>query len=202
MLEYIKEFSPFFDHIQKMITDVGKRMNIPIIMDETAIYLQSILPLLDITNVLELGSGLGYSTYVFAKYTKPDVKVISVDISKETIDRCRDILKISSHYNKIDWIHSDALKYIENSDLLEFNFFFIDAQKEYYSEYFKTIINKKSGKGVIILDNLFLRGGVLNKTSSKEKAMDSLSKSLFLRKDGVFYWLPIGDGLGVFYYNK
>lgn len=202
MLNYIKEFSPFFDHIQKMITEVGNRMNVPIIMDETALYLQSILPLLDITNILELGSGLGYSTYIFAKYTKPDVKILSVDISTETIDRCRDILKISPHYKKIDWYHSDALKYLQNSDLSEFNLFFIDAQKEYYGDYFNTIIDKKSGKGVIILDNLFLRGGVLNKTSSKTKAMDSLSKSLFLRKDGVFYWLPIGDGLGLFYYDK
>ncbi len=196
MINYIRENFSHFDHIQKSIKKIALEMDIPIIRDSMVLYIESLFSLYKVKNILELGSGLAYSTYTFAKYSPKECKITSVDLSVETIERSKTILKASNYIEKIKWIHSDALEYLKNNSLKKYDFFFIDALKSDYLNYFKEIIEQIE-HGVILLDNLYMDGEVENKNSIRGREMHYFNKLLY-QFDGKVTLLPIGDGVGLF----
>ncbi len=198
MIEYIKKISPHFDHIQNSIKLNAKKYNVPIIKDDTVLYLISVLSMFKPLNILELGSGFGYSTYLFSKYSNPETKIISVDFSMEAIKNSKELLSSSKYVSKIDWIHCDGLIYLQKERLNDVDLFFIDAKKEDYYDYFNTIIAKAKSNSIIIFDNLYLNGDVNSLKSLKSQKVHLLNCSLFNNKKGIFTFLPIGDGIGLF----
>jgi len=196
MLNYIKENFSHFDHIQKSIKKIAFNMDIPIIRDDLVLYLESILSIYSPKKILELGSGLAYSTYLFSKYSDKNCKIVSIDLSIETIQRCKNILTSSKYIEKIEWIHSDALLFLKKNNLKEYDFFFIDALKIDYPKYFLEIYNNIDN-GIIILDNLYMNGKVNNKKSIIGQKIHLFNNSLY-QYNGKFTFLPIGDGVGIF----
>jgi len=75
MINYIRENFSHFDHIQKSIKKIALEKDIPIIRDSMVLYIESLFSLYKVKNILELGSGLAYSTYTFAKYSPKDCKI-------------------------------------------------------------------------------------------------------------------------------
>jgi predicted O-methyltransferase YrrM len=201
MLDYIENISPIFDHIFKSIKKIGQNKDIPIIKDETLLYLITLLQIYNPKKILELGSGLAYSTHTFSKYSDKNTKITSIDLSIETIERCKDILSISNYIDKINWIHSDALEFLKNNKL-DYDLYFIDALKSDYPNYFEEILKKGKGDYIILFDNLYMDGRVLDEKDLRGNIINQLNKKLFLNKRGQFNFLPIGDGLGVFIKNK
>jgi len=200
MLDYIYEISPVFDHLLKSIKKIALKMNIPIIKEDTLLYLINLLYIHSPKKVLELGSGLGYSTYTFSKYTPQDAKITSVDLSIETINRCKDVLAVSKYINKISWVHSDALDYLKNNTL-DYDLYFIDALKSDYPAYFNTILEKADENYIIIFDNLYMNGKVKEKNNPNDKRgeiIDNFNRKMFIKYSRNFVFLPIGDGLGIF----
>lgn len=200
MIDYVYEISPVFDHLLKSIKKIALKMNVPIIKDDTLLYLINLLYIHSPKKVLELGSGLGYSTYTISKYTSQNTEIVSVDLSIETINRCKDVLAISKYINKISWVHSDALDYLKNNTL-NYDLYFIDALKSDYPNYFNVITSKAKGDYVIVFDNLYMDGKVKEKNNPNDKRgeiIDNFNRKLFLKHRKNFIFLPIGDGLGIF----
>jgi len=197
MLEYVYEISPVFDHLSISIKKMAQTMNVPIIKDDTLLYLINLIYLYKPEKILELGSGLGYSTYTFAKFSSENTKITSVDISKETIMRCKDILSISKNFKKINWVNDEALNFLKNNRL-NYDLYFIDAMKREYPLYFDTIKKNAEGKFIIVMDNLYMDGKVFDKNDKKGSLMNFFNRRLFLENRGRFIFLPIGDGLGIY----
>lgn len=200
MIDYVYEISPVFDHLLKSIKKIALKMNVPIIKDDTLLYLINLLYIHSPKKVLELGSGLGYSTYTISKYTSQNTEIVSVDLSIETINRCKDVLAISKYINKISWVHRDALDYLKNNTL-NYDLYFIDALKSDYPNYFNVITSKAKGDYVIVFDNLYMDGKVKEKNNPNDKRgeiIDNFNRKLFLKHRKNFIFLPIGDGLGIF----
>jgi len=197
ILNYIDEISPVFDHLLKSIKKIGINKNIPIIKDDTLLYIINLLHIKSPKKILELGSGLGYSTYTFAKYSTNKTQITSVDLSIETIERCKDILSVSEYKKKISWVHSDALEFLKNNEL-NYDLYFIDALKSDYPHYFDTIIKRAKGNFIILLDNLYMDGRVYDKNDERGSIINGFNRKLFLNKQGNFQFLAIGDGLGFF----
>ncbi len=196
MLKYIKDNFDHFDHIQDSIKKIADKNYIPIIKDDVVLYIESLLSLYDFKNILELGSGLAYSTYAFAKHSGPKTKVFSVDISNHAIEKSKNILISSKYITKITWIESDAYLFLKNHCLEKYDLIFIDALKSDYPKYIKEIINKKD-KYTILIDNLYMNALVKNKDSLKGKNMHLFNKSLYQIDGSRFTFLSIGDGLGL-----
>ena len=172
-------------------------MNVPIIKDDTLLYLINLLYLHSPEKILELGSGLGYSTYTFAKYGNKNTRITSIDISPETIERCKKVIEISKYRNKITWINDAALNFLRKNEL-DYDLYFIDAMKREYGDYFSIITEKAKGKYIIVMDNLFMDGRVLDKNDKKGPIMDKFNRKTLLENRNKFIILPIGDGLGIY----
>jgi len=197
MIEYIKKISPVFDHLFKSIKRIGKNMDVPIIKDETVLYLVTLIQVYNPKKILELGSGLAYSTHTFSKYSSSDSRITSVDLSIETIERCKSILSVSNYLYKINWVHSDALEFLKN-DKLDYDLYFVDALKSDYPDYFDVILNNAVGNYIILFDNLYMDGRVGDKTDKRGVIIDHFNRSMFQNRKGKFNFMPVGDGLGVF----
>ncbi len=199
MIDYIYEISPVFDHMLKSIKKIALNMDIPIIKDDTLLYLINLLYIHSPEKVLELGSGLGYSTYTFSKYTQKNAKIVSVDLSIETINRCKDVLAVSNYINKISWVHDDALNFLKNNRL-DYDLYFIDALKSDYPAYFETILEKAEGNYIMIFDNLYMDGRVKMGGDYDERGdiIDVFNRKMFIKYSKNFIFLPVGDGLGVY----
>lgn len=201
MINYIQTITPHFNHIQRSIIERAKTLNVPVIKPDTALYLISLLSLTNPKKVVELGSGLGYSAYIFAKYGMKNIEVISVDISFPAQRRAEEMVAVDPVSDQISWVHLDGALYLKNNNLLDVDFFFIDALKDAYETYFNLIQSQKWQQGrryTIVFDNLFLDGAVETRISGKGRRMHRLIRKLLYSYPERFTLLPIGDGIGLF----
>ncbi|MCJ1360923.1 hypothetical protein MMC16_000018 [Acarospora aff. strigata] len=110
--------------------------------------------------ILEIGCYSGYSALAWYEGTKSTkAEIITLELSPEMIAASR---KTFDKYNV-----NDRIKLIEGpaGDSLEkltgdFDIIFVDANKDGYEAYVKTILDKKllSPTGIILCDNVFARG--------------------------------------------
>ena len=146
-------------------------------------------------NILEIGTFTGYSALCLAEGIDKDGKLITIEANDEYNWLIDKYFKISPYFNKIDFRFGDALKIIESLDL-EFDLVFIDAHKNDYLQYYKSIINKIRSGGIIIVDNVLWNGKVIFELGDKTAELLNNFNS-YIKKDVRVeqIMLPIRDGL-------
>ena len=103
-------------------------------------------------NILEIGTGVGYSTIWLALAARENQgKVL-------TIEKDSDHARVAAEYFKkanlknVNILNADALGLLKNLDE-KFDFVFIDAAKEEYIDYIKLIYTKLVKPSLIVADN-------------------------------------------------
>ena len=102
-----------------------------------------------------------------------------------------------SSENKIELIIGDATEIVPKLDK-EFQFVFIDADKENYIEYFELALPKVSKGGFILADNVLWSGKVLTEPHRNDKDTIAIMEfNNFIQQDKRIenVLLPIRDGL-------
>ncbi|MEM8811181.1 MAG: O-methyltransferase [Pseudomonadota bacterium] len=126
-------------------------------------YLQFMMKLAGVKRVLEIGAFIGFSAMSFAKALPADGKVVSI----EKFDKFAGIAKRNFEANgladKIDLHQGDAFEIIDGlpKDQL-FDLIFIDGNKERYNDYFEKTEPLLSPNGIMLVDDCFYHGDVLN----------------------------------------
>lgn len=116
--------------------------------------------------ILEIGTYTGYSAICLAKGLGANGKLITLDINDELEDRVRGFFEESGLSEKIDYRLGNALDLIPQLSG-EFDFVFIDADKENYLAYYQLVINRLPSGGLILADNVLWSGKVLPKGRKK-----------------------------------
>lgn len=104
-------------------------------------------------------------------------------------------LSKSQHYQKFNLIFGSARETINelpnNLDLV-----FLDADKDYYPSYYDVLVEKLRQGGIMVLDNVFWYGGVLQTDKDrKSTTLDNLNKHIHMDKRVENVMLTIRDGL-------
>ena len=148
--------------------------------------------------VLEIGTYTGYGTICLAEGLPDDGKIITIDKNEEIIDFQNKYFERSGYREKIIQLNGEALDIIETlSD--KFDIVFLDADKENYIEYYKSISNKLVKGGILISDNVLWSGKVLEATSN-DLETDILKRfNRLLKNDKKFETIiiPIRDGVSI-----
>ena len=148
--------------------------------------------------VLEIGTYTGYGTICLAEGLPDDGKIITIDKNEEIIDFQNKYFERSGYREKIIQLNGEALDIIETlSD--KFDIVFLDADKENYIEYYKSISNKLVKGGILISDNVLWSGKVLEETSNDIET-DILKRfNRLLKNDKKFETIiiPIRDGVSI-----
>ena len=145
--------------------------------------------------VLEIGTFTGYSALSMAENLPDDGEIITLDINPETTKIAESFWKKSPHGKKINAKLGKAVEIIPELPG-QFDFVFIDADKENYLNYFNICLNKLTPGGMIAIDNVLWSGTVLDEPKDVyTKAIQEINN--FIEKDDSLYGtlLPVRDGI-------
>jgi predicted O-methyltransferase YrrM len=119
--------------------------------------------------VLEIGTLGGYSTAWMARGLPPDGKLISLEIDPDHADVARKNLVDFDFRSKIEIRVGNALDILRemvDSKIEPFDFIFIDADKNQYSQYLYWSIQLSRPGTLMVADNVIRRGEIINEDSA------------------------------------
>jgi len=111
--------------------------------------------------VLEIGTFSGHSALSMAAALPDDGHIDACEIDPERAEVAQRYFDRSPHGSKITLHLGPALETIERLDG-EFDFVFIDADKEGYVDYYEAVLPRLAARGLIAADNTLWSGRVVD----------------------------------------
>lgn len=158
-----------------------------------ASFLGFMIRALKASHILELGTFTGHTSLAMAENT--DGTVTTIDIKDQVINIAKPFWEKSPHGTKIKSYIGPALSIIPTIPG-QFDFIFIDADKNNYLNYFEMCFPRLSPQGVMIFDNCLWSGKVLEENGdAMTLSLKKLNDYLAQRNDLYVTLLPVRDGL-------
>ncbi len=117
--------------------------------------------------VLELGTYSGYSALSMAAGLPPDGHIDTCEVEDQHAEVARRYIARSPYADRITVHLGPALETIERLGG-EFDFVFIDADKENYVAYYDALVPRLAPRGLIAADNTLWSGRVLDEQDESE----------------------------------
>lgn len=178
---------------------------------EEGMLLSVMLKLMNAKKTIEIGVFTGYSLLTTALALPEDGKIAAIDPDKSAYEIGLPFIQKAGVEHKIDFIESEALPVLEKmlqevKDDELYDFAFVDADKENYSEYHERLVKLVRVGGAIAYDNTLWYGSVAAAPDDQSIPMwlrpyrDALVKlNKFLAADPrvEISQVPIGDGVTI-----
>jgi len=198
ILNYCEKYSADDSSLQKELIDYTfKHDPAPQMISGLQVgnILQSLIMISNSKNILEVGMFTGYSALKMAEILPEDGIIHTCEISDNHINTAQKFFKKSGLQNKIKIHAGPALDTINNFKINSFDFCFIDADKNNYTNYYMKCIKLLKPKGIMIIDNMLWGGKVLKPTDKETKIIANTAK--IINDDINIYntMLSIRDGL-------
>lgn len=174
---------------------------VPIMVDEGIDFLTTFIIKNQTTNILEIGSAIGYSAIMMA-LANPNVKITTIERDRERyLEAVKNVKKMGLE-DRITLIFNDAL---ETSIEGKFDLIFIDAAKGQNIRFFEKFEPNLTDHGVIITDNIDFHGLVQKDVDSiQSRNLRGLIRKIreyidYLKNNPKYEveFLKIGDGIAV-----
>jgi predicted O-methyltransferase YrrM len=171
------------------------------ISPEQGRFMAFLVGLLGVRRALEIGVFTGYSALCVAQALPADGKLVCCDVSAEWTAIGRKAWKEAGIADRIDLRLGpalDTLAALRGQGLEgQFDFAFIDADKENYDAYYEQCLVLTRQGGLLAIDNVLWSGAVANPTNETPStlALKALNKKVFSDPRVDAAMLPIGDGL-------
>lgn len=174
---------------------------IPIMVDEGIDFLTTFIIKNQTTNILEIGSAIGYSAIMMA-LANPNVKITTIERDHERyLEAVKNVKKLGLE-DRITLIFNDAL---ETTIEGKFDLVFIDAAKGQNIRFFEKFEPNLTDHGVIITDNIDFHGLVQKDVESiQSRNLRGLIRKIreyidYLKNNPKYdvEFLKVGDGIAV-----
>ncbi len=163
--------------------------------------MQVLLTAVEARDVLELGTLGGYSAIWMARALPPDGRLVSIERQEDRAAFARGFIERAGLQSIIEIRVGEALAVLEelNREDADFDAVFIDADKESYGEYLDWALTLVRPGGLILGDNAFQHGRILEEDPDSEavRAIQAFNQRLARDPRLVSTILPIRDGLTV-----
>ena len=166
---------------------------------EQASFLHMLIKIGNYSQVLEVGTFMGYSALAMALALNDNGKIITVDSDIKTTKHAAKFWKQANVLDKITLINEDGLKSLQKfkEEKFIFDFIFIDADKSRYRNYLELSLNLISDNGLIVFDNVLWKGKVVDPSINDKKTNDIREFNDFIKNDKRVdtTMISIGDGM-------
>ena len=166
---------------------------------EQASFLHMLIKIGNYSQVLEVGTFMGYSALAMALALNDNGKIITVDSDIKTTKHAVKFWKQANVIDKITLINEDGLKSLQKfkEEKFIFDFIFIDADKSGYRNYLELSLNLISDNGLIVFDNVLWKGKVVDPSINDKKTSDIREFNDFIKNDKRVdtTMISIGDGM-------
>ena len=144
--------------------------------------------------VLEVGMFTGYSALSMAEGMPEEGRLITCDIDPRACEMAKAAFAASPVGNKIEIRMGPAINTIRQIQQ-SIDFSFIDADKKSYPVYYEEILARTRPGGVIVMDNMFLSGRVLDPQDETARAVAKLNREIAHDERVENVLLTIRDGV-------
>jgi caffeoyl-CoA O-methyltransferase len=146
--------------------------------------------------VLEIGTFSGYSALSMAPGLRPGGRIDTCEISERHAAVAQRYFAESPYGDRITLHLGPALETIDRLEA-EFDFVFIDADKQGYVDYYEAVLPRLSARGFIAADNTLSSGRVLDDEPESEPARAIKAFNEHVRSDPrvVSVMLTVRDGI-------
>jgi caffeoyl-CoA O-methyltransferase len=124
-------------------------------------FLEFLVRVSSARRVLELGTFTGYSSLSMARGLPEGGRVISIDMNETTTAVARRYAEEAGLADRIEYRIGPALETLAEVEG-PFELVFIDADKPNYLKYYEAVLPKLADDGLILADNAFRAGRVLD----------------------------------------
>ncbi|MFI7127915.1 DUF2218 domain-containing protein [Nonomuraea sp. NPDC050153] len=175
----------------------GRAAGMQVSPDEGAL-LEMLVRLSGARTAIEIGVFTGYSALCIARALPADGRLLACDVSSQWTDMARPFWECAGVDDRIDLRIGPALRTLRAlPEGPAFDFAFIDADKANYPAYYEEIVPRLNPGGLLVLDNVFLGGRVLDPAFQEDdhQAMRRMNNAVAHddRMDCVM--LPVRDGV-------
>lgn len=140
------------EQVLREIEAIGNKSFIPIIGPKKGKILEDAVRERKPKLVLEVGTLVGYSAILMARFLPKDGRIISIEMDRNSAEIARRNIEKAGFSGKIEVIVGDAKRVIPRFNEF-FDLVFIDATKEEYLTYLKLVDGKLQRGSVVVADN-------------------------------------------------
>ena len=144
--------------IMKEMEVFAEKNRIPILSPAAGSIVKFLCETYKTSKILELGTGLGYST-AWMLSSGNTLEIDTIDRNAKELQSAHMFLdQIKTHTQKINFIHTHCIEYLKKIEQLSYDFIFIDCDKICYPEIFAILIEKSDQTTKLLFDNVLWHG--------------------------------------------
>ncbi len=199
---FIKNILPEKNELELEIQKYAEENHVSIVEEEVANFLKVITGIKKPEKILEIGTGLGFSTINMAKSLGEKGKITTIELLKGRMEKAAYFIEKSGEKEKIKMIHGDGREIINQLDET-FDIIFLDAAKGQYGKFLEKCDSLLNDNGIIIADNVLINGWVVNlEYPERRKKTMVVNMRNFLEgfrnnKKYELTLIPLGDGVAL-----
>lgn len=178
----------------------------PIIKPEVADFIKVILSIINPSEILEIGTAVGYSSILMSSFLKEGGHITTIERFPYMLEHAKENIAASSLENTIEIINGDACDILPQLPSKKYDIIFMDCAKGQYIRFLPDCIRLLKPNGLLITDNVLHKGSVARSRYLIERRQRTTHSRL---RD--FLWqimhhpalrssiIPIGDGVALSY---
>lgn len=185
----------------KIVKERALENHIPILMDDTMEKIEEILKQEKPKRILEIGTAVGYSASMFAKFTDEDCIIDTIEISEERAKEAQENIEKIGVKERINIYIGNAVEILPTMNN-EYDIVFIDAAKGKYPIFLEHAIRMIKNEGLILADNILYKGYVMSnynehKQRTAVRHLREYIKEITENDKCESEILEVGDGLAI-----
>jgi caffeoyl-CoA O-methyltransferase len=199
---YLRELANPDDPVLREMEVLAAERSFPIVGPQVGRLLYLLARAISAKNVIELGSGFGYSAYWFARAVGPEGRVILTESSEAAAAEAAAFLKRGGLEERVQIEVGNALEIIDRIGG-EFDIVFNDIDKEFYPEVLERAAAALRPGGLLISDNMLWYGTVLQQQPEQPstRGVKEMTRRLYESDQFETVLLPLRDGVTVSIYR-
>ena len=208
MVTYINSLDTGSGQFLDQLELQAKKDRVPIIRREMQSFLTVLLQIKKPTKILEVGTAVGFSALLMAKYTPEDTRIVTIEKYEKRIPVAKANFQAAGMDHRITLLEGDALEILREMED-SFDFIFMDAAKGQYIHFYPEVMRLLAPEGILVSDNVLQEGDLIESHFAVERRNRTIYKRMreylyVLKHDERLETsiLPVGDGAAVSYKMK
>lgn len=201
LVDYMRRAQAKFENPLGQIEAYANERGIPIIPHETAKFLDFFCANIQPKDILEIGTAIGFSASLMASHLEQDGHLTTIDRYPKMFERAKENFKLMGLNERITLLEGDAADILPSLDS-QYDLIFMDSAKAKYIEFYPHCMRLLKMGGVLIIDDIFQGGTILEDEQDRPKRVRKIHRKLNELLDTVLQdtrhrscLVPLGDGL-------
>lgn len=184
--------------------EYAESRHIPIVVPESARFLETICAISKPRRILEIGTAIGYSSIIIAKALHSECIIDTIEIDSDMASTAAFYIKKAGFEEVIRIINGEALEVLQCLDK-PYDLIFLDAAKGQYPQFLPYCLGLININGILLSDNV-LYGGLVTRQGTVEHKHRTIAyrlkeylEELLSMENFITSVVPIGDGIAISY---